>query len=226
MNYRERFIRLVRELTDPASREHDAVASGWFDVLHGLYSQPHRHYHGFHHITNLLARLDALVPFAGPGLDRLLEAEVAIWFHDAVYVVGSKTNEEASALLARAFLFSIGATDNGPGAAGLVGNILDAVNEAIMATKHDGRDLKGNAARVMVDLDLAGFADSWDDFDENNRRIRREYAEVSDEAYCWGRTAFLAGLLSRRIYTVTTELESAARANIKRHIRELHANGT
>lgn len=215
-----RFVGLVRRLS---GHGRDYVASGWFDVLRGLYSEPHRKYHGIAHIDNLLDRLDALRPFSAPHLDRLLEAEVAIWFHDAVYVVGSKVNEETSALLARSFMFSIGCTDTVGGLGGRPGSALDIVQDAIMATKHDGRELANNAARVMVDLDLAGFADPWDRFEENNARIREEYAAVPDEQYRWGRIAFLSNLLNRRIFHVLTDLEQPARENIHRHILALAA---
>lgn len=197
------------------------LAPGWFGVLEALYSEPHRRYHSLRHIANLLERLDQLVPYSSRGLDRLLEAETAIWFHDAIYVVGSKTNEEASALLARAFLFSVGATDDGPTTGNRVGAFPDAVNEAIMATKHDGRQLNGNGARVMVDLDLAGLADPWEDFDENNQRIREEYAAVPEDVYRTHRAAFLANLLTRPIFHVLTQLEAPARANINRHLLDL-----
>lgn len=219
-SHRLRFVKLAERLA-PGRDRVEVIANGWFDVLAGLYSEPHRHYHSGRHIANLLGRLDALVPNSAPHLDRLLEAEVAIWFHDAVYEIGSKRNEETSALLARAFLFSLGATDDGPTNGNRAGALPEAVNEAILATKHTGGDLSGNAARVMVDLDMAGFADPWDDFEENNRRIRLEYAAASDDAYRAGRVAFLAQLLTRPIYRVLTELETPARANIERHMRDL-----
>jgi predicted metal-dependent HD superfamily phosphohydrolase len=225
MNFtRDRFVALARVLSGDDGV--DDVAAGWFVVLDGLYRQSHRHYHGMGHIDNLLTRLDGLRPCSAPFLDRLPEAECAVWFHDAVYAVGSKTNEETSALLARAFLFSIGATDTVGTAGGRPGSVLDTVNGAIMATKHDGKNVENNAARVMVDLDLAGFADPWDEFEENNRRIREEYAAVPEDAYRWGRIAFLASLLGRRIYSVLTELEAPARENIKRHARDLATGGS
>lgn len=216
---RERFVALVDRLAPPTPSTR-AMAIGWFGVLAGLYTESHRHYHGLGHIENLLGRLDELGQRGSiAGLDRLLETEVAIWFHDAVYVVGSPDNEATSALLARAFLFSLQAqhdeADRTP--------FVDKVQAAIMATKHDGREPEGNAARVMVDLDLAGFADPWEEFEENNQRIRQEYASVPWGMYRLGRLSFLTKLLLRPIFHVLTELEAPARANIERHIADLVA---
>ena len=215
-----KFDELVTKLA-PGKTQRDGLSVSWSGMLWALYSEPHRHYHGVRHIANLLERLDALRPFSEgerfrPGMDRVLETEVAIWFHDAIYVVGDPRNEERSAAFCRSFLVSIEAleldTANFPG----------NVNEAILATKHDGTGSAHNAARLMVDLDLAGFADPWDDFEENNRRIAAEYAAVPPEAYRWGRIKFLAGLLGPRpLYSILTELEAPARANIERHIAEL-----
>src|SRR5512138_1006779 len=102
MDMRARFLGMAAKLETRSVSAH-AVASGYFDVLDALYAEPHRKYHGMHHIENLLQRLDMLTPFSRPGFDRFLEAEVAIWFHDAVYDIRSKQNEETSALLARGF---------------------------------------------------------------------------------------------------------------------------
>ena len=73
------------------------LGAAWRRLLFQLYSEPHRHYHSVRHIMNLLDRLDALRPFSEgtafrPGLDRLLETECAIWFHDAIYIIGSPHN--------------------------------------------------------------------------------------------------------------------------------------
>lgn len=216
-----RFLDLALKLSAPGVEQPliEQRAGGWYEVLASLYYETHRAYHSMSHIANLLSRLDALTEGSRPGLDRLLETEVAIWFHDAVYLVGSPTNEEASALLARGYLFSIGANRLEPERP----SIIDKVQAAIMATKHGGGELDGNAARLMVDLDLAGFADPWDVFEDNNCRIRAEYAMYNDDQYCWGRTKFLAGLVSKPIFHILTEFEAPARANIARHVRELHA---
>ena len=150
--------------------------------------------------------------------------EVAIWFHDAVYKVGvsSGYNERASQQMTSVFLTSLSINED------VANRVTQPVLSAIDATMHDDRDLGGSftrepqiASMLMVDLDLAGFADPWETFQENNARIRQEYSRYSDDEYRWGRVKFLTDLMGKRIYHLLAELEAPAKANIKRHVAEL-----
>src|SRR5260370_32406307 len=102
------------------------------------YAQPHRGYHGPGH-------LDELIELARQHAPDLDEAEqLALLFHDAVYVPGGGRgeNECLSALLMRAAVpaFDIGCVD------------LDRASRIIEATTHAGSP-PAEAARVC-DLDL------------------------------------------------------------------------
>ncbi|RZK20026.1 MAG: hypothetical protein EOO56_13205, partial [Hymenobacter sp.] len=66
--------------------------------LADAYNAPERHYHNLQHIDNLLNRLDAH-PLQDPVV-----AELAVWFHDAVYDALRADNETKSAAWALAFL--------------------------------------------------------------------------------------------------------------------------
>lgn len=210
---RDRFVRLAR------TPETQTIFVGWFEVLAGLYGSAGRYYHTLDHVAELLARLDVSEAAGIPGYR--LDVEFAIWFHDAIYDVKSKTNEADSAALARACLQTIGIVEAStyPNESNFCKRVLGAIE----ATKHLGDDLNGHhTAKVMVDLDLAGFADPWDVFDGKNRAIRKEYAIYTDEQYRWGRTRFMSGLLTRpKIYYLHGQWEKPARVNIERHIREL-----
>src|SRR5438128_463068 len=76
------------------------------DVLDDLiarWSEPHRHYHVLGHLTHCLHEISDL-PFASRGT-----AELAAWFHDAVYVTKpGAPNEKESADLAREKLGPLG----------------------------------------------------------------------------------------------------------------------
>lgn len=151
-----------------------------------------------------------------------LVVETAIYFHDAVYNVASPPgwNEKCSAELARSFLYSLGYHTYPSGY-----EFIQKVEGAILATVHDGAPTSSPSTKLMLDLDLAGFADAWELFEVNNKAIRQEYASVSDQAYKWGRLKFLAGLAARpAIFYVLTELESPARRNIERHMGDLLAD--
>lgn len=70
-----------------------------WSLLSRLYDEPHRRYHTLAHIGECLALLDRLPDCA--GLDRDA-AELALWWHDAVYVPADKRNEVLSARLLEA----------------------------------------------------------------------------------------------------------------------------
>jgi len=75
-----------------------------------------------------------------------------------------------------------------------------------------------------VDIDLASLALPWDQFEENGRRIRREYAHVPEPEFRAARAAVLERFLRRpHIYATAffrERLEERARANLMRRIAE------
>ena len=172
-----------------------------------LYGGSDRHYHAHRHLEDVLSLLDEhRARFESP-----VQAELALWFHDAIYAIPSQRNEERSAELCGAFLASVGAVSAFPMAQAM-----------ILATTHDGSPCADPDTALMLDIDLAGFARPWNKFDADNERIRAEFAIYDEATYRAGRVAFLRGLLDRGpIYRTLTDLEAPARANIERHIAEL-----
>jgi predicted metal-dependent HD superfamily phosphohydrolase len=174
------------------------------------YAQPHRGYHGPEHIDELIA----LGRQHTPDLD---EAEqLALLFHDAVYVPGAGPgeNERLSGLLMRATVaaFDLGAID------------LDRAARIIAATAH-GEPPPAEAARVC-DLDLCRLAAPWEAFQRHTLGIRHEYRHLHiDEAAFWtARKAFYNTMLAKRAIFATAyfrdRMEAAARANMQRALVE------
>jgi len=170
------------------------------------YAQPHRGYHGTDHLEELIA----LARQHTPDLD---EAEqLALLFHDAVYVPGAGRgeNERLSALLMRATVATLG-----PG-----GLELDRAARIIDATSHTAPP-PPEAARVC-DLDLWRLAAPWEAFQQHALRIRHEYLHLhADEPAFWAaRKAFYKSMLVKPQLFATVyfreRFERAARANIAR----------
>lgn len=184
----------------------DALLREVTPALRQRYAEPGRHYHDQVHVDALLARLREL-------RDRFVDAEaaeLAIWFHDAIYNPRAGDNEERSAELARRTLASFGA----PAAR------VDAVSRLILATKHDAVPAEADA-RLVVDLDLGILAAPPADFDAYERAIRAEYAHVPDDAFRAGRAALLRKFLARdRIFgsDAFDSFESSARVNLNRSL--------
>ena len=65
--------------------------------LRARYAEPHRAYHTWHHIEDMLGRFAAIAD----GLRDREAFELAILFHDAVYDPKAGNNEEQSAAMMR-----------------------------------------------------------------------------------------------------------------------------
>jgi predicted metal-dependent HD superfamily phosphohydrolase len=184
-----------------------AASSAVFDELAQAYSGPGRHYHNLDHIAQLLALLDQHGQDAH-GRDAI---ELAIFFHDVVYVPIRSDNEAASAALARARLTALGGAET----------LVREVERLILATRHGTvfADAAGDAdLALLVDLDLSILGAERAVYAAYATAIRREYAVVPDLIYRPGRRRVLAEFLGRpRIYA-TPRLyeawEAAARANL------------
>src|SRR5437764_142219 len=83
--------------------------------------------------------------------------------------------------------------------------------------------LNGDDARLIVDIDLTPLGKPQEEFDENGRAIRREFANVDEEKYRAGRAELLKRFLQRpQLYFTEVfrrRYEEPARQNLERSIR-------
>ncbi len=184
-----------------------------YQKLSQIYSEPQRHYHTLDHIYQCICEFrDAPYLSEHPN-----EIEMAIWFHDAVYVPGKKDNEQQSARLAQKFLKKIKMPDF----------FIKRVGSLILATKHKASP-KSLDAKVIVDVDLSILGKSEQDFDRYETGIRQEYRYVPEEQFKQGRAAILEGFLNRdSIYSTDffrKKYEEQARKNLQKSIAELRRN--
>ncbi len=177
------------------------------------YAQPHRGYHS-------VAHLDELIALARKHTPDLDEAEqLALLFHDAVYVPGAPRgdNERKSAAMMAATLATL-ARDHADLV--LATPILERAARIIDATTH-AEAPPAEAARVC-DLDLWRLAAPWEAFCRHALGIRREYLHLfADEAAFWqARNAFYATMLAKpRLFATDRffeQFEETARANMRR----------
>lgn len=181
-----------------------------FAHLAAAYAEPARAYHTAEHISDCLSQLDLSRDLAR----RPDEVEVALWFHDAVYLPGGSDNEDRSARLAQTALM----------ACGVPLEVSRRVAELVLATRHltIPRD---SDAQLLCDIDLSILGREPDVFDEFERRIRREYAWVPEPIYRSSRSEVLRGFLRRRSIYQTEyfreRYELPASANLERALTEL-----
>ena len=186
------------------------VPTECFRELVALYSEPQRHYHNQHHITDCLEEFDRVKSLAS----NLGAVELAIWFHDAIYDTQAADNEERSAELAQRCLKQSGAD----------ADLIDAVGRLVLATKfHDG--LLHPDAPLLVDIDLSILGRPPERFWEYERQIRAEYDWVDAKLFASKRAEILRRFLARpRLFQTDyyfERLEVPARENLQASIKVL-----
>jgi predicted metal-dependent HD superfamily phosphohydrolase len=177
------------------------------DELVALYAQPQRKYHTLQHLRECLAHFESAMQLA----QRSEEVEAGLWFHDAIYDLGAKDNEERSAQFAREVLLAAGGA---PDAA-------ERIAQLVLATKHTASPVEPDA-RLLVDIDLAILGGHPDRFAEYERQIRDEYAFVPEADFRPRRRAILQSFMARATIYSTPHfrdlLETRARANLARSL--------
>jgi len=175
------------------------------------YRQPHRFYHDAAHVQEMMALSRAL------GLDLSPAEELAVLWHDAVYVPGADKglNEKLSAKL------MLATAANGPSFFSAIDKpTLLTAEGIILETTHAGEP-SDEAARV-IDLDLYRLGAPWSEFDRHAHAIEREFRVLheSPEKFWIARGDFYRSMLQRP-HLFTTELfreayEVQARDNLRR----------
>jgi predicted metal-dependent HD superfamily phosphohydrolase len=138
------------------------------EELIAAYKEPQRHYHTLQHLTECIALLKGHVHLA----EHAGEVEIALWFHDAVYDVKAKDNEEKSADWAVKSLHD----------AGITHDVIERVRALIMATCHSAKPENADQ-QLLVDVDLAILGASRTRFIEYEEQVRAEYAWVPDALF-------------------------------------------
>jgi len=131
-----------------------------FERLVSAYGERHRKYHNENHINAVLSNLDKSNHLASDHK----AVELALWFHDAIYKIFSKTNEVDSANLAKYFVSQN--SDNKL--------LSENVYSLIIATQHNS-EVESNDEKLIVDIDLAILGSSKSDYDMFEKSIRKEY---------------------------------------------------
>ena len=188
-----------------------ADAAELYRVVVDRYAEPRRHYHTLGHIHHCLAQFDSARHLAEDP-DAM---ELAIWFHDIVYDVGASDNELRSAQLFDSLL--------GPH---MPSERAQRVHRLITNTEHP-IEPEDNDARLMVDIDLSSLALPWEEFMRDTDAICAECSDVPEAQLVAGKCNFFNELLSRSSIYLTAHfrerLETQARSNLERHLRDLNA---
>ncbi len=164
--------------------------SKWISAVDAIakeYESPSRVYHDTRHLHRMFDELDCWRPELNIRVDQIAALELAIVYHDVVYVPGSPENERLSAERAVEDLRRLG----------LPRALVHQVKMAILATMRHVCGRHDRISRLMIDLDLCAMA-SPAEYTENGSRIRKEFSVFDDQDYAKGRVDFLGAMLKRR----------------------------
>ena len=184
-------------------------SSAAFTVLEQHYSEPHRRYHTANHITACLTTYDRAASTLGVN-DAV---EMALWFHDVIYVAGQTDNETRSAELFQSL-----------SNAHLPGSFIDRVVRMIIATRHKALSPTSDE-QFVVDVDLDGLAKPWNAFIADTQLLREENHSADEAIFLGGMRHFFGHLLERPSIYATPFFQASselkARKNVQRLLAEL-----
>ncbi len=185
----------------------DQYSENIFTQLKAMYDESWRRYHTFAHITACLGFFDA----ARAEANHPDVVEMALWFHDCIYVVGDPDNEAKS----RDWFLQV--THNQ-----LNDDFRNHVAELIMDTLHNHIALSADG-KLVADIDLTSFGLPWDEYLIDGENVAAEMALIAakDQDAEAGKNKFVDMLLQQpSIYHSPYYLhhfEAQAQTNIKRY---------
>ncbi|CAL2082544.1 hypothetical protein [Tenacibaculum sp. 190524A02b] len=202
MNLENRFKNLTANYYNTTS-----LTEGLWNVLLKKYTEPHRAYHNFKHLEELFKYFDV----HQNSLEHPDIVAFSIFYHDVIYNIWKKDNEEKSAELATTELTKL----NLP--------FVNSVAQQIIATKtHHATD---NDTKYLVDFDLAILGQSEKTYQHYTQLIRKEYKLVPSLLYKSGRKKVLAHFLNKSSIYATEAFRSLyevqARENLKNELNNI-----
>lgn len=173
-------------------------------TLGAMYSATYKHYHTYAHVMDLFDRAERF------GIKLNQHEQLAILFHDVVYVPGHKFNEPASVEFMMTLLYSHEVHSD---------NVLPAAEMIRHTAQFFGFVSDKNSHRVL-DIDLSTLASTPYVFARQNMLLEREYPGIEPGL----RAQFLKKFLDKQQqYYTMPELDPIARSNIAGEVARLEA---
>lgn len=184
-------------------------ASLWTDIV-THYNSAQRHYHNLIHLNTLLHELTLLKPIIVDWNTLIF----SLFYHDIIYNVQSKTNEEDSADYAATVMQHLGVSES----------MIEKCRQQILATKQH-QSSSDHDTELFTDADLSILGTDWESYKIYASQIRKEYAIYPDELYNPGRKNVLNHFLQmKRIYKTDyffDKYEEKAKANLLKEMNLL-----
>lgn len=185
---------------------------GLFDMYEGDTKTPFkRPYHGIRHIHECIEQFGRI----RSHLEMPDLVELALYFHDAIYVAGSNTNEQQSADLFLKYAEK----------SNLTAEQKSIVHKIILTTDWmENQDALVNGDLHFVhDIDFSIFAADWERFMEYENAIVAEYAIVPEAIFRQKRKEFLVKLNETGVFYTSYFDHKKAKNNIDRLLAEKYS---
>jgi predicted metal-dependent HD superfamily phosphohydrolase len=180
-----------------------------FTLLGIQYKENTRYYHNWTHVK---AMIKGLYDYP-EEINDTLSIELAIWFHDAIYVPLRKDNESRSAKFFYEQLSLYLPIER-------VRKVMGYIEATKNHSKTTDRDLQ-----VLLDLDLAILGQPQSVYQNYSEQVREEFGYVPNFLYKRGRKSVLKSFLDRDVIYQTSffkeRLEEQARENIREELESL-----
>lgn len=204
MKLEDRFIQLTQKYT-----QDQAVIQQLWTTIVTKYSEAHRAYHNLQHLQELFSYVDTYTN----NLQQPDKVSFSIFYHDIIYQIWKKDNEEQSAVLAVQELKKID----------LSMEALHGIEQQIIATKtHEASDTD---TQFLVDFDLTILGQPPEIYENYTQQIRKEYRLVPQFMYTKGRKKVLQHFLEKKFIYHTpickTLFEAQARKNLINELNNL-----
>lgn len=182
------------------------LAEKFWSEIEKAYNGPKRFYHNLDHLQHLIYSLKTADQIN--NWDTVL---FSVFYHDTVYNVVKKDNEEQSALLAAKRLTELRVSEE----------IINDCRQQILATKSHHVSDKADV-NIFTDADLAILGSAWESYHAYMGKIRKEYKVYPDIIYKPGRRKVVQHFLDmERIYKTDhffEKLEQHAKENLTKEL--------
>lgn len=204
MTLEERFHKLLFQY----SEKKELIDSLW-NTINKKYSENHRAYHNLNHLEELFSYYDQY----HNKLENPNTIAFSIFYHDVIYNIWKKDNEEKSGLFAIKELSQLFISSD----------ILKTIKEQIIATKtHESKNID---TQFLIDFDLAVLGQSEEIYQKYTQSIRNEYKLVPEFMYKKGRVKVLQHFIDKPFIYKTSifidTYEKQAKKNLEKELNTL-----
>ncbi|MDY8136951.1 hypothetical protein [Aquimarina sp. 2201CG5-10] len=181
-----------------------------WDSIVKKHNKKKRYYHNLIHLEHLYQKLDPIKSEI-QDWDMVL---FALFYHDYVYNILKKDNEEQSADMAKKIIRSLSIQED---RAEFCSSIIHATKRHLISTNTD--------INYFIDADLSILGSSWQEYETYFNSVRKEYKYYPDFMYNKARIKILKHFISMpRIFKTDhffNKLECKAKYNLQEEVNLL-----